>query len=112
MIVSDVRDCYQSVGERALETVGCSGELGSFLRALAEAGFELLLARNLESHIRQTYRVLGRVAKERAGTAPDAAARDWMLTFSQSCGEIEIAIDHGEFGWGMFVARKPGKPTR
>jgi len=38
VIVSDVRDCYPSVGERALETVGCSGELGSFLRALAEAG--------------------------------------------------------------------------
>lgn len=75
--------------------------------ALAEAGFEILLARNLESHIRQTYRVLGKVARERAGNVQDAAARDWMLTFSESCGEIEIAIGHGEFGWGMFVARKP-----
>ena len=38
VIVSDVRDCYPSVGERALEAVGCAGELRSFLRALAEAG--------------------------------------------------------------------------
>jgi hypothetical protein len=38
VIVSDVRDCYPSVGERALEAVGYSRELGSFLRALAEAG--------------------------------------------------------------------------
>lgn len=78
--------------------------------ALAEVGFDILLARNLESHIRQTYRVLGKVAKDRAGTASDAAARDWMLAFSESCGQIELAIDDGEFGWGMFVARKPVAP--
>lgn len=78
--------------------------------ALAEAGFEIVLVRNLESHIRQTYRVLGEAARERAETAPDATARDWMLAFAQSCGEIQIAIDHGEFGWGIFVARKPPAP--
>jgi hypothetical protein len=38
VIVSDVRDCYPSMGERALEAFGCPGELGSFLGALAEAG--------------------------------------------------------------------------
>ena len=38
VIVSDVRDCFPSVGERALEVVGCPGELSSFLRALAETG--------------------------------------------------------------------------
>ena len=38
VIVSDVRDCYPSVGERALEALGCSGALASFLRALAGAG--------------------------------------------------------------------------
>jgi len=37
-IVSDVRDCYASVGERALEAVGCSEAVASFLRALAQAG--------------------------------------------------------------------------
>jgi len=80
--------------------------------ALAEAGFEIVLARNLESHIRQTYRVLGKTARQRAETAADPAARDWMLAFAESCGEIQIAIDHGEFGWGMFVARKPLATTR
>lgn len=78
--------------------------------ALADVGFDILLARNLESHIKQTYRVLGKVAKERAESATDAAARDWMLAFSRSCVQIEIAIDDGEFGWGMFVARKPAAP--
>lgn len=75
--------------------------------ALADVGFDILLARNLESHIKQTYRVLGKVATERAGSAADPAARDWMLAFAESCVQIEIAIDDGEFGWGMFVARKP-----
>lgn len=75
--------------------------------ALAEAGFEIVLARNLESHIKQTYRVLGKTARQRAESASDPAARDWMLAFAESCAEIQIAIDHGEFGWGMFVARKP-----
>jgi len=79
--------------------------------ALEEAGFEILLARNLRSHIRQTYRVLGKTALERAETTPDAAARDWMLAFSASCKEIQIAIDHGEFGWGIFVTRKRRNAT-
>lgn len=74
--------------------------------ALEDVGFEILLARNLESHIRQTYRVLGRVAAERAETTADPAGRDWMLAFSASCAEIQVAIDDGEFGWGMFIARK------
>lgn len=76
--------------------------------ALEAAGFELLLARNLESHIRQTYQVLGKVARERAASTANTAARDWMLAFSESCGEIQVAIDNGEFGWGIFVARKRG----
>jgi hypothetical protein len=27
---------------------------------------------------------------------------------SASCTEIQAAIDRGEFGWGIFVARKRG----
>jgi hypothetical protein len=38
VIVSDVRDCYASVGERALEAVACSVELRTFLRGMADAG--------------------------------------------------------------------------
>ncbi len=75
--------------------------------ALDAAGFEIVLARNLGSHIRQTYRVLGQTARARAQTTADTAARDWMLTFAASCAEIQIAIDQGEFGWGIFVARRP-----
>ncbi|MGH3760769.1 class I SAM-dependent methyltransferase [Actinophytocola sp.] len=75
--------------------------------ALQEAGFEVLLARNVTSHLARTYRVLGRTARERAETTGDAAIRDWMLGFAVSCEEIQIAIGDGEFGWGIFVARKP-----
>jgi ubiquinone/menaquinone biosynthesis C-methylase UbiE len=75
--------------------------------ALERAGFRIRLARELSPHLRRTYQVLGRVARERAEAAPSAAACDWMLAFSASCKEIGVAIDDGEFGWGVFVAEKP-----
>jgi hypothetical protein len=46
------------------------------------------------------------MARERAATTTEPAAREWMHAFAESCGEIQIAIDRGEFGWGMFVAGK------
>jgi sarcosine/dimethylglycine N-methyltransferase len=79
----------------------------AYQAALEEAGFEILLARNLDRHIRQTYRVLGRTARERARAVDDPAARDWITDFAASCAEIQAAVDNAEFGWGMFVARKP-----
>ncbi|WP_254910245.1 hypothetical protein [Micromonospora sp. NBS 11-29] len=81
--------------------------LDGYRRALEQAGFVDVTARSLDAHIRQTYRVLGRTARERAETTADEAARTWILTFADSCDEIQAAIDRGEFGWGMFVARKP-----
>jgi hypothetical protein len=38
VVVSDVRDCYPSVGERALEAVACSDQLTAFLQGMADAG--------------------------------------------------------------------------
>jgi hypothetical protein len=38
VIVSDVRDCYPSVRERALEAVACSDQLRAFLRGMVDAG--------------------------------------------------------------------------
>ncbi|MFI6453567.1 class I SAM-dependent methyltransferase [Streptosporangium amethystogenes] len=114
---SDFLQPKKEIGERArrhvYDRVKWNGGYSfvGYQAALEEAGFEILLARNLESHIRQTYRVLGRTARERAEATPDASARDWMLAFSKSCAEIQIAIDDGEFGWGMFVTRKPGNAT-
>ncbi|HZM83211.1 MAG TPA: methyltransferase domain-containing protein [Candidatus Limnocylindrales bacterium] len=80
--------------------------LVEYQSALESAGFEILLARSLGRHIRQTYRVLGVTARERASSTSDIAARDWILAFAASCEEIQVAIDHDEFGWGIFVARK------
>jgi sarcosine/dimethylglycine N-methyltransferase len=109
---SDFLQPTKEIGERARKHVydrvrWSSGySLVEYQAALERAGFEILLARNLEGHIRQTYRVLGRTARERAETTSEIAARDWMLAFSASCAEIQVAIDHGEFGWGIFVARR------
>jgi sarcosine/dimethylglycine N-methyltransferase len=109
---SDFLQPRQDISERARKHVydrvrwNAGYSLVGYQSALEEAGFEILLARNLRSHLRQTYRVLGKTARERAGTTSDTAVRDWMLAFSTSCQEIQIAIDDGEFGWGILVARK------
>ncbi|WP_214322497.1 class I SAM-dependent methyltransferase [Nonomuraea sediminis] len=114
---SDFLQPAEEIGERARRHVydrvkWSSGySLVGYQTALERAGFEILLARNLESHIRQTYRVLGAMARERAETTQDPAAKDWILAFAESCGEIQVAIDQGEFGWGVFVARKPQRRT-
>jgi sarcosine/dimethylglycine N-methyltransferase len=111
--VSDFLQPKPEIGERArqhvYDRVRWSGgySLAGYQAALEQAGFEIIAAHDLEGHIRQTYRVLGQTAREKAATTPDSAARDWMLSFSESCGEIQAAIDRGEFGWGMVVARKP-----
>lgn len=81
--------------------------LSGYQEALTAAGFEVLVARSLDAHIRQTYRVLGQTARQRAATTEDPAAREWIAGFADSCAEIQAAIGRGEFGWGMFVARKP-----
>lgn len=109
---SDFLQPSKEIGDRArkhvYDRVRWNGgySLIDYQAALVAAGFEIILARNLGSHIRQTYRVLGRMAVARAETTRDKPARDWMLAFAESCGEIQIAIDQGEFGWGIFVARK------
>jgi sarcosine/dimethylglycine N-methyltransferase len=82
--------------------------LVGYQEALSAAGFEVVRAEDLEHHIRRTYLVLGRTARERAANAADVAAREWMMAFADSCLQIQGAIDRGEFSWGMIVARKPG----
>jgi ubiquinone/menaquinone biosynthesis C-methylase UbiE len=112
--VSDFLQPKPEIGERARRHVydrvrwGGGYSFTGYQLALQEAGFDIVLARNLEGHIRQTYRVLGAMARDRAATTGDDAAREWMLAFADSCAEIQIAIDEGEFGWGIFVARKRG----
>jgi ubiquinone/menaquinone biosynthesis C-methylase UbiE len=96
------------VYDRVRWTEGLS--LVGYQQALEHAGFRIRLARELSPHLQRTYQVLGRVAAQRAETAPSAEARDWMRAFSASCHEIGLAIDDGEFGWGLLVADKPGWP--
>jgi cyclopropane fatty-acyl-phospholipid synthase-like methyltransferase len=81
--------------------------LVGYQQALERVGFRIQLARELSPHLKRTYQVLGNVAVARARQTANAAAREWMLAFSASCAEIEVAIDDGEFGWGIIVADKP-----
>lgn len=112
---SDFLQPRPEIGERAREHVydrvrwNGGYSLAGYREALREAGFEVIAAHDLAGHIRQTYRVLGQIALERAAAAPDAAARDWIAAFAESCREIQVAIDQGEFGWGILVARKPSQ---
>lgn len=109
---SDFLQPRPEIGPRArkhvYDRVRWSGgySLMEYAQALTQAGFDIVLARNLDSHIRQTYRVLGQTALARARTTTDQAASAWIAAFAESCREIQIAIDNGEFGWGIFVARK------
>jgi sarcosine/dimethylglycine N-methyltransferase len=115
---SDFLQPKKEIGERARIHVydrvrWTSGySLTEYQAALEKAGFEIILARSLDSHIRQTYRVLAKMAAERAESTTDPAAREWILAFSASCAEIQMAIDRGEFGWGIVVARGLGRAAR
>jgi ubiquinone/menaquinone biosynthesis C-methylase UbiE len=115
LVVSDFLQPRDQIGPRARKHVydrvrwSAGLSLVGYQLALERAGFRIRLARELSPHLKTTYRVLGKVAVERAESAPSAAARDWMLAFSASCQEIGVAIDDGEFGWGVVVADKPGQ---
>ncbi|MFI9644151.1 class I SAM-dependent methyltransferase [Micromonospora sp. NPDC051925] len=113
LAVTDFLQPTPEIGEVArrhvYDRVRWSGgySLDGYREALTAAGFEVTVARSLDDHIRQTYRVLGETARQRAAATDDETARQWILGFAASCDEIQAAIDRGEFGWGMFVARKP-----
>jgi ubiquinone/menaquinone biosynthesis C-methylase UbiE len=113
LVLSDFLQPRAEIGPRARKHVydrvrwSAGLSLVGYQEALARAGFEIRLARELSPHLKKTYQVLGRVAAERAAEAADPAARAWMLAFSASCVEIGIAIDDGEFGWGIFAAERP-----
>lgn len=111
--VSDFLQPVPDIGPRArthvYDRVRWSGgySLAGYAAALESAGFEITSTRDLNNDIRHTYQVLGAMAKERAETTSDTAAREWMQGFAASCQEIQAAIDRDEFGWGMIIARKP-----
>jgi ubiquinone/menaquinone biosynthesis C-methylase UbiE len=93
------------VYDRVRWTSGYS--LVGYQQALEQVGFRVKLARELSPHLARTYQVLGKVAAARAAETVNPDARDWMLAFAASCKEIEVAIDQGEFAWGVIVADKP-----
>lgn len=109
---SDFLQPSPAIGEQArkhvYDRVRWNGgfSLAGYQAALSSAGFGTVTATDLERHIKQTYRVLGVMATERARTTEDAAGRDWMRAFAESCEQIQAAIERGEFGWGMIVAGK------
>jgi sarcosine/dimethylglycine N-methyltransferase len=116
LAISDFLQPRAEIGPRARKHVydrvrwSAGLSLVGYQVALERAGFQIRLARELSPHLKRTYQVLGEVALRRAETAPSPAARDWMRAFSASCQEIGLAIDDGEFGWGIVIADKPGAP--
>lgn len=110
---SDFLQPTEKISERAREHVydrvrwNGGYSLDGYCAALEAAGFEIIVARDLDRHIRRTYELLGITASQRAEMTADSAARDWMGAFAKSCAQIETAIDDGEFSWGMITARKP-----
>jgi ubiquinone/menaquinone biosynthesis C-methylase UbiE len=110
LVISDFLQPRLEISPRARKHVydrvrwNAGFSLVGYQQALERAGFRIRLARELSPHLKRTYQVLGKVAAARARQTAHPAARDWMLAFSASCAEIEIAIDDGEFGWGVIVA--------
>jgi sarcosine/dimethylglycine N-methyltransferase len=117
LALSDFLQPTEQISERAREHVydrvrwNGGYSLAGYCAALESSGFEIIVARDLNRHIRRTYELLGITAGQRVRTTADSAARDWMGAFAKSCAEIEAAIDRGEFGWGMITARKPHDHT-
>jgi ubiquinone/menaquinone biosynthesis C-methylase UbiE len=113
LVVSDFLQPRPEVSARARKHVydrvrwNSGYSLVGYQQALERAGFRIRLARELSPHLKRTYQVLGVVAARRADETSNPAAREWMRAFSASCREIEVAIDDGEFGWGLLVADKP-----
>jgi sarcosine/dimethylglycine N-methyltransferase len=113
LVISDFLQPREDISPRARRHVydrvrwSTGYSLVGYQHALERAGFRIRLARELSSHLKQTYQVLGCTAAHRAEFAANPAAREWMLAFAASCNEIGVAIDDGEFGWGVFVAEKP-----
>ena len=113
LVVSDFLQPRPEISPRARKHVydrvrwNSGYSLVGYQQALERVGFRIRLARELSPHLKRTYQVLGVVATRRAEETPSPAAREWMRAFSASCREIEIAINDGEFGWGVLVADKP-----
>lgn len=117
LAVTDFLEPRKEVSERARPHLydrmmrGHGYSLVDYQVALCAAGFEILLARNLDHHIKRSYLLLARLARSRARETVDPARRRALHAYLASCLEVRAAVARGEFGWGMIVARRPASPT-
>jgi sarcosine/dimethylglycine N-methyltransferase len=81
----------------------------NYQRLLVAANFKVTLARDMSSHMRRSYVLLARTARERARTAANAAERRHLLRYTKACINIQAAVGRHQFGWGMFVANRPAE---
>lgn len=91
--------------DRMLRNGGYS--LVEYQLALQQAGFEIMLARNLDHHFRRSYLLLAKMARDHAATVSNQLKRRAMQNYLASCLQIQAAVVRREIGWGIFVARKP-----
>ncbi|MET7746272.1 class I SAM-dependent methyltransferase [Streptomyces sp. NPDC005385] len=80
--------------------------------ALATAGFDIRLARDISLDLRRSYLLLARIARDRCAAVDSPRRRLALRSYARACLGIQAAIGRREFGWGMFVAdRAPGGET-
>ena len=73
----------------------------SYQTALRQAGFQVIEAIDLSSHLRTSYQCLARLT-ETKGDALKGKYRELAYAY----GHMVRAVDHGELGWGFFVCKK------
>lgn len=73
----------------------------SYQTALKNAGFSILDAVDLSSHLKTSYECLGRMTKAK-GDEHHGKYRE----LSQAYDQMVKAVDNGELGWGLYLCRK------
>jgi ubiquinone/menaquinone biosynthesis C-methylase UbiE len=73
----------------------------SYQSALEDAGFEVLEAEDLSSHLKTTYQCLTLITRGKSFEDPDTY-QSLSLAYEQMVG----AVQRGELGWAMYICEK------
>ncbi|PSK81163.1 methyltransferase family protein [Murinocardiopsis flavida] len=84
-----------------------SYSLLEYQQMLQSVGLEIDLARDLGSHVKQTYHLLGKDTQRYAVTAPDPDEQRQLMDFARVCDDVKKGVDRREISWGVIVAHKP-----
>lgn len=71
----------------------------SYQRALADAGFTVIEAHDISSHLKTSYERLAAITGQRTGGAKTDKYRDITIAYRK----MAEAVDRSELGWGLYV---------